>query len=250
MPEFADQLWATPGLIWLTLTISVAGVMRGFTGFGTALIFVPVAGIFLPPEQVVALITLTGVASTGALLPRAWRQAHRREAGVMALAALLTVPLGLWLMESLDRVTVRWLVVLIAGGTLIALVAGWRYTGRIRLPGILAVGGAAGAIGGMTGLTGPAVILFYLAGQNTAQYVRANTILFLAILDVVIIANLLFKRAVGFDIFVLAAFVSVPYFITTLLGQSLFDPRHDRLYRWAAYGVIALALVTGLPVWT
>jgi hypothetical protein len=43
--------------------------------------------------------------------------------------------------------------------------------------------------------------------------------------------------------------LSLPYFLTSLMGQALFDPRHETLYRGAAYGVIGLALVTGLPIW-
>jgi uncharacterized membrane protein YfcA len=249
MPEALAGVLATPGLVWLILAISVAGVVRGFTGFGTALIFVPVAGMFLPPQMVVAVITLTGIASTSALLPRAWGQADRAEVGLLALAALVTVPLGLWLMGRLDPVTIRWIVAAVAGSTLAALVGGWRYSGRVSRPNLLAIGAVAGVIGGLTGLTGPVVILFYLAGQAMAQTVRANTILFLAALDVVIVVNLVLRGAVEGAVFLLALTLAVPYFITSLIGQRLFDPRHQRLYRWAAYGVIALAVLSGLPVW-
>lgn len=249
MPEALAGVLATPGLVWLVLTISVAGIVRGFTGFGTALIFVPVAGMFLPPQVVVAVITLTGIASTAALLPRAWRQADRAEVALLALAALVTVPLGLWLMGVLDPVTIRWIVAAVAALTLGALVAGWRYSGRVGHPMLLGIGAVAGVIGGMTGLTGPVVILFYLAGQAVAQVVRANTILFLAALDLVIVVNLLLRGAVEGAVFVLALTLAVPYFITSLIGQRLFDPRHERLYRWGAYGVIALAVLSGLPVW-
>lgn len=249
MPDVLAEALAVPGLIWLVLTITVAGIVRGFTGFGTALIFVPVAGIFLPPATVIALITLTGVASTAALLPRAWGQADRREVGLLALAAIVTVPVGLWLISVVDREAIRWTVSLVAGLTLIVVIAGWRYTGRLTLPGLLGIGALSGLIGGLTGLTGPVVIMFYLASQSSAQSVRANTIVFLTILDVVIVANLALDGQLGWDIAVLALILSVPYFITSIIGQALFDPAHERAYRVAAYGVIALALVSGLPIW-
>ena len=124
MPDLLADVLATPGLVWLVLTISGAGIIRGFTGFGTALIFVPVAGIFLPPAQVVALITLTGVASMAALLPRAWGQAARGEVTILVVAALITVPAGIWLLGFLDPVAVRWIVAGIAAATLAALVSG------------------------------------------------------------------------------------------------------------------------------
>ena len=250
MPDLLWQVWATPGLIWLLLAVGVAGIVRGFTGFGTALVFVPVAGIFLAPQTVVGVMTLTGIVSTFVLLPRAWRQADRREVGLLALAALVTVPLGLWLMQVLEAETIRWVVAAVAAITLGALVAGWRFSGIVSRPMLLAIGAMAGVIGGMTGLTGPVVILFYLAGQSAAQSVRANTILFLAALDVVIAVNLLSRGSLEWTTALLALTLAVPYFITSLIGQALFDPRHQRLYRWAAYSVIALAVLSGLPLWT
>ncbi len=250
MPDVLAQVWATPGLVWLAVAISVAGIVRGFSGFGTALVFVPVAGIFLAPETVIAVMAMTGFASTAALIPRAWRQSARAEVGFLALAAMFTVPCGLWVMNLLDETTVRWCVAAIAGGTLAVLVAGWRFSGTVTLPGLLAIGGAAGIIGGMTGLTGPVVILFYLAGQSLAQQVRANTILFLAALDVVLLCNLLLGGLVGWMEFALAATLAVPYFITTMIGQALFDPQYEKLYRVVAYAVIGLAVVSGLPLWS
>lgn len=240
---------ATPGLIWLIATIGAAGIVRGFTGFGTALIFVPIASIFLPSASVVALITMTGVASTAALLPRALRTGDLTEVGMMALAALTTVPVGIWLLGLLDQITVRWIVTAVASGMLAALVMGWRYVGQVGRPGLFLVGAAAGLIGGMTGLTGPVVILFYLAGAGRVEVVRANTILFLAALDVVIVGNLMLQGMTDLSLFLLAMLLAVPYFITTLLGQALFDPAYEKIYRRAAYGVIALAVLTGLPFW-
>lgn len=249
MPDAARAALDLPGFWWLALTIALAGIVRGFTGFGTALIFVPVAGLFLPTAQVIATITMTGVASTMALLPRAWRKANHREVGLLVIAALPTVPLGLMVMETLDALTMRWIVAVVAGGTLMALVSGWRFVEQLQWPGLVIIGALAGLMGGMTGMTGPMVILFYLAGQAGVQAVRANTILFLAALDVVIVANLLFSGTVGWQTVWLAALLGVPYLITTLIGQALFDPTRERLYRYVAFTVIGLAVLTGLPLW-
>ena len=249
MPDALAQALATPGLVWLMLVIGIAGLVRGFAGFGTALILVPVANIFLDPKQVVTVIVLTGIASNAVILPRAWRQGSRGEVGVLVVAAVVTVPIGLWLLEVLDKTTVRWAITVVAGGMLGAMVCGWRFSGAVTKPVILAIGAAAGILGGATGLTGPVVILFYLAGQAVAQSVRANTILFLAALDVVILANLFIAGDVTLGLLILALVLSVPYAMTTVIGQALFDPKHEKLYRYLAYSVIGLAVVSGLPIW-
>ena len=250
MPDAALAALALPGFWWLVATIAVAGIVRGFTGFGTALIFVPVAGLFLPAPQIIATITLMGIASTAVLVPRAWRQGDRGEVGLLVLAALPTVPLGIMAMAVLDGETVRWIVAVIAAITLAALISGWRYAGTVSWPMVLGIGAAAGLVGGMTGLTGPVVILFYLAGQGGVQAVRANTILFLAALDVVIVANLALGGVTNSQTIWLAVLLGVPYFVMTAIGQALFDPSRERLYRAAALVIIALAVVTGLPIWS
>lgn len=250
MPDLLAAALAVPGVGWLALTIAIAGIVRGFTGFGTALIFVPVAGIFLPPAQVITIITLTGIASTAALLPRAWGRADVRQVALLSAAALAAVPLGLMMMHWLDVVTVRWVVCAITGITLAALLSGWRYGGRVTRAGLVAIGAVAGLLGGMTGLTGPAIILFYLSGRAAVQSVRANTILLLAVLDAGIVATLLLRGDADGLAIALAVLLAVPYLITTLIGQSLFDPSRERLYRYVAFTVIGVAVISGLPVWT
>ena len=64
-----------------------------------------------------------------------------------------------------------------------------------------------------------------------------------------IAANLFWRDAIGWEVIGLAAALALPYLVTSLIGQALFDPRHERLYRWLAYAVIGLAVITGLPIW-
>ena len=41
----------------------------------------------------------------------------------------------------------------------------------------------------------------------------------------------------------------LPYGLGTRVGQALFDPAREEGYRVVAYGIIATAIVLGLPVW-
>jgi hypothetical protein len=41
----------------------------------------------------------------------------------------------------------------------------------------------------------------------------------------------------------------VPYGMGTMAEQEVFREERARLYRGAAYGIIAAAIVMGLPVW-
>jgi len=234
----------------LAATIAAAGIVRGFTGFGTALVFMPVAGALIDPALAVLVLVTTGMAVWPVLLPGAWGKADRAEVGLMGAAALLGVPAGVALLAVLPVDALRWIVAGAAALTLVALVSGWRYTRPVGRGGLAAVGVSAGLLGGATGLGGPPAILFYLAGPSGAEQVRANTILFLCVLDISIAATLLLRFSFGPDALALCAALAVPYAATTALGQRLFRPGRERAYRAAAYLLIAGAILTGLPAWS
>jgi len=58
------------------------------------------------------------------------------------------------------------------------LMSGWRYTGSRPLPLNIGIGTLAGLLKGATGMSGPPVILYLLAGPEAAKQHRANLILF------------------------------------------------------------------------
>lgn len=248
MPEVLSQALATPGLGWMLLTISAAGLVRGFTGFGTGMIFMPVGAQFLPVPDLLLMMVVINMISSVAVVPGAFRAADRGEAFVMAGAAAVTVPLGLWILTQLDVLTVRWFVTLVVSATLAAVITGWRWHGTLGLGGRIAIGGAAGTLGGVSGLTGPVAIIFYLANARSALSVRANTILFLSTTDVAVLASLLLSGVSDLSVVWVAALLLLPYLVTTLIGKSVFDPAHERIYRTATYGVIGLAVISGLPI--
>lgn len=248
MPDAFSAAVQSDGLIWLALTFLMAGLVRGFTGFGTALIFMPVAARFIPVADAIVVLNVTGVVSMILLVPRAWRESDRGQVGVLALAALATAPVGVMLLAWLDAGLVRWALSAAATLTLVALIAGWRHSHRLRWPGLSGIGAAAGALGGMTGLTGPPVILFYLSGPGSVTTIRANTMLFLSVLDLGIVANLFARGLVTSQAIWLGFLLSVPYFISVAIGQALFHPKRERAYRRVAYSVIGLAILTGLPL--
>lgn len=249
MPDVLAQALDTEGLWALLAAYLVAGVVRGFSGFGTALIVVPVAGIYLQPTDILLVIGVTGIASNIFLVPSAWGDADRGEVGILAGAAIIGMPIGIWLLGYIDATVIRWIVAAIAAGTLCAVVTGWQFHHRLGTPSLAAIGAGAGFVGGLTALTGPIAIIFYLANARKALALRANMILFLAALDFLLVATLAVNGLVRAEIVVLGLLASIPYAASIILGKALFDPDRERLYRGLAYSIVALALVTGLPIW-
>src|ERR1700709_34835 len=86
----------------------VSGTARGFSGFGSALIFMPLASSMAAPRLVAALLLIIDFVAATPLVPSAWKQADRKATAVMVSGALIGVPIGTYFLSRLDPVTTRW----------------------------------------------------------------------------------------------------------------------------------------------
>src|SRR5947208_5907207 len=85
----------------------VSGTARGFSGFGSALIFMPLASSIAAPRLVAALLLIIDLVAAAPLVPNAWRNADRKATAVMVL---IGVPIGTYFLSRLDPVTTRWII--------------------------------------------------------------------------------------------------------------------------------------------
>ena len=179
----ADVLWDWRMLAAVVATI-VAGLMRGYAGFGTAVILAPIFATLWGTLEGVPVMLLMELLISAQLLPKAWHEADRRVAFPLGGAALLTMPLGTYALFALEQDLLRRMI----GGFVLAfgltLMSGWRYHGSRPLWLNLCVGGTAGLLKGATGMSGPPVILYLLSGTEEAKRHRANLILFFAIIAI------------------------------------------------------------------
>jgi uncharacterized membrane protein YfcA len=241
------EIWR-PELAAVGLTALVAGFVRGMAGFGAALILTPVFAAFYGPA--IAVPTL-GVADFIVGLPltiQAWRRCTWREVLPLALAAIVTLPLGAWVLLHTAPLALRIamsLFVLLAVGV---LACGWRYRGTPGLPTTLAVGGAAGVMSGAIGMGGPPVVVFWLAGQANAAMARSNTIAFFGVASVGAQAMYWLNGLLTPSVLVLAALLLPLYGAGLYAGAHTFTLVSESTFRRIALSLVATVALATLAV--
>lgn len=238
----------TPETLWLILTILIAGLVRGFSGFGTALIYVPVASMFMPPAQVIFALMIFDFPGQLPLVRDAYKNAHMPEVLRLTLGAAIGVPLGVWLLTQIDPYIFRWLVSGMVVFMVIAIATGWRYKGEVGKFLPVGIGASSGFLGGFLGIGGPPIILFYLGGQNNPVRIRANIILFFLFGGVFSAINFAYQGLMTWQGFVTGIVLIIPYFIAVMAGSRLFKTFGDAHFRLVAIIVISLAALIGLPI--
>lgn len=250
MTDAVSAVLALPGLWGLIAVVTVAGIVYGFAGFGSALIFMPVASALIPVPMAIAAFSLSGLASLVTVIPRAWAEVDRRAVLWMIAVAIPAAALGVRVLRISDADAIHWAVIAVAATTLVALIGGWRLKAEPSLATRAAIGGAAGFVGGATGLNGPVLVLFQLAGRDGIARSRALTLVFLTSTSLIFLPLLALQGLLTPEAVILGLALLVPYGIGTRIGHALFRPDAEGLYRGAAYAIIGAAILLGLPIWS
>jgi len=248
MPEMLVSALAVPGLVWLVSGALVAGVVRGFAGFGTAMIYLPVAGQFLSPFE--ALTTLICMDLIGPIpnVPRALRDGDQSDLVRLGTGLVFGVPIGVYALSLVAPEVFRYGVSTIAIILLVLLISGVRYSRQLPGRMIVATGGLGGILAGSTGLPGPPVIMLYMASKHPPQVIRANSMLYLLTADFVMLGVLALFGHLVISAIGLGLVLAVPYLLGNLAGAAIFNPAREKVYRVAAYSIIAISAINGLPL--
>ena len=233
----------------LTIAALLGGLVRGFTGFGFAMVFVPIATIAVGPKAAAALIWFVDIPFALPLAAAGLRRVDWRELLPLLIGAILFVPAGVWLLINSDPLTARWMVAISILCAVTALATGWRYRGAPGAPLSFGVGGLAGIASGLAQLGGMPIAIFWLAAQkNDARQTRDNLNGFFAILPTVTGVIYWWTGVLTWASVMQALPLLLPYGLALLVGTILFPIASEQTFRRLAYCVIFMAALLAVPL--
>jgi uncharacterized protein len=248
MPDLGLADYSAAVLVFLTATGFVSGVVRGFSGFGSAFIFMPLASAIIGPKLAAAVILLIDVFAAAPMIPEGWRLGDKRDVGTMALGLPIGIPIGAWALTHSDPLLVRWLLVALIIPMLALLMSGWRYGGRPMPALTVAVGGLSGLLSGIAQMGGPPIILYWLGSASRAGVVRANVVLLFAVSTAITTGIYAINGLLPYVLVGLVALTGPAYGFGILIGARLFRFADEQTFRRLCYALIALAALIGMPV--
>lgn len=229
-------------------TSIVAGVVRGFSGFGAALIFVPPVSALYDPRTAAGAFMLIDLVTGITVLPTVWRQANWREVTPLAIAAVFAAQFGALVLIYTDPTVLRWGIVVIVLVLLAVLMSGWRYHGRPRLPATLGVGALAGTLGGAIQIVGPPVIVFWLGSASAVATVRANLASFFGVFALALFVTYAARGLLPAHTITLALLLGPVQILSIVVGTRFFHRASADSYRRIAYLIVATAALVSMPM--
>jgi uncharacterized protein len=225
----------------------VSGTARGFSGFGSALIFMPLASSIADPRLVAALLLIIDFVAAAPLLPGAWEKADRKATAIMVAGALIGVPIGTYFLSRLEPVTTRWIISAFVFALLMLLLSGWRYRGKDHAAVSVGIGGLSGFCSGLAQTGGPPIVGYWLGRPLPSVIARANILLFFGASDLFSAVSYAAAGLITMDAILFALVVGPVYAVGVWFGASLFGRASETLFRAICYALIAAAVIFGLP---
>jgi uncharacterized membrane protein YfcA len=238
---------STFAAVAICLIAFVSGTARGFSGFGSALIFMPLASSMASPRLVAALLLLIDFVAAAPLLPNAWKQADRKATAVIVSGALIGVPIGTWLLTRLEPVTTRWIISGFVTALLVLLLSGWRYRGKDHAAISVGIGGLSGFCSGLAQTGGPPIVGYWLGRPIPSVIARANILLFFGASDFFSAVAYTATGLINSDAIKFAFVVGPVYALGVWFGAALFGRASETVFRAICYALIAAAVLIGLP---
>ncbi|MEA2835929.1 MAG: uncharacterized protein QOD89_479 [Bradyrhizobium sp.] len=235
-------------MIFLVGSAFVAGLARGFSGFGSALIFIPLASSIIGAKLASPLLLVIDFVAAAPLIPNGWRHADRRDVGTMLLGSLIGVPIGAWALTQMDGLAVRWMIVALIVPMLALLMLGWRYRGTPTAAVTATVGAIAGFFNGVAQVGGPPIVLYWLRDTTAARIVRANIIIYFAAASILTTISYLIGGVLTTAVVGLVVLTGPAFAIGLWLGSLMFGLASEETFRRACYALIALAALISLPL--
>ena len=226
-------------LIITLVTVVLAGLVRGFSGFGSGMILVPVLSMLYSPLHAVVTVTLLELIPSIQLMPKSIKHCHWNSIIPMAIMATLFVPFGVYILMNTDANIMRLSIAILIVISVAILSLGIRYKNIEKNRKLTLVTGVlSGLFNGAAGIGGLPVILFYLSSTFTSRVNRSSVIVYLAIVSFIAVTTYLYRGVLTVDIFYFVLLL-IPAFITSVwFGGKMFGKTSESFFRCATLTLI------------
>ena len=239
----------TQGLAAIVILLS--GFINAITGFGFIIVAAPFLVHLLPPKQVAATALVLGFIISLVIVYRERAFIQLKVAGLMALAALVGIPLGAAVLNRVSASTLKIIVGTIVIAVTLPMVRGFRLPARREQSMGLVSGFLSGVLSGISGMSGAIAALFFTGYSWEPSRVRPTISGFNAMVSGVTLAWLFSSGTIGREE-LLSALLFLPFMLAGLALSSLLlrfkvDRHHfRRLTFLLVLAAGTLALLSGI----
>lgn len=234
------------GLFAALLIIVVASAVSGLTGFGLAVVGVPMLLVVYDPATVVVLIATVSLFTNAVIVQDSWREVELRAVLLLLPWAALGVFLGTEVLTRVNPEYIRLSVGIIVVLSAVLLLWEVSLPGAEGFWGTSLAGITSGALSTSTGIGGPPIVLLFAARNLPKVQFRVSNAAYFFFLSIVALTTLLARGIAQPAHFWIAAALIPASFLGKTIGTALVKRLSNNAFRKITLGVVMLTGALGV----
>ncbi len=233
-------------LVVTVVSVFTAGVIRGYSGFGFAMVAVTSISLVLPPSAVVPLVLILEVLASIRLIPQVWQDVDWHSLCWLLAGSFVATPFGVYLLANVPAEPMRIAISLLVLLAAVLLMRGWAWK---RMPGrtlVLTTGVACGLLNGAAAIGGPPVILLYLSSPAGVAVSRASIIVYFFGIDSMSLAMAAIQGLATSETLMKAAVCVPPLLLGIAVGSRMFNKVDEASFRHHVLALLIVLSIAGL----
>ncbi len=224
----------------------LAGAVSGLTGFGLALISVPLLLFVYEPRTVIVITAVLSVIINLAVVWDSWRDADQRIVVALLPSALVGVIVGTEVLRTVDPDYIRLGVGIVVVFSALLLLRDVRLPGAGTRWGTVVAGSTSGALSTSTGLAGPPIVLLLASRGFPKRAFRGSSALYFLAMSLVGLAVLYIRGIFDADHVPLALALIPAAFLGKAIGTAMLKRISEGAFRVVTLGIVILTGTLGV----
>ena len=233
-------------LIVAVIAVLIAGFIRGYSGFGFAMVAVTSMSLVIPPARVVPLVLILEVMASISLVPQVWKDIDWYSLRWLLAGSLFATPFGAYLLANVPTEPMRMSISVLVLGAAILLLRGWAWKRMPGRPLILTTGIACGILNGAAAIGGPPVILLYLSSPAGVTVSRASIIAYFLGIDSMSLVMASIHGLTTFQTLLLTVVCLLPLLLGIAVGSKMFIKVDKESFRHHVLILLIILSILGL----
>jgi len=215
----------------IVLVILFSGFIRGFLGFGSGLITIPILSYLYSPVFAMVFNIAIEIPATIYLTYVGAKSCKFKEISPMFFAMMLTIPIGTIFLVSVNEQLIKIIMSIFVIFFVVLISTGWKFKATVTNY-VLTIGGViSGLMQGVTGMGGPPYATILLSKGDNDEVTRGNILIMSTGIVISAIISFYMFNLFTKELLLTGLITSPIYIFATYTGTKFFDLSGNKYYR-------------------
>ena len=225
---------------YLILVILFSGFIRGFLGFASGLITIPILSFLYSPIFAMVFNIIIEIPTTIYLTYVGFKTCKFREISPMFFSMLITIPIGTIFLISIDEQMIRIIMSIFVIFFVLLIASGWRLKSTITKYVLIITGIISGLLQGVTGMGGPPFATILLSKGDENNVTRGNILIMSFGIVVSAIFSMYYFNLFTKEIVLTGMITSPIYILASYIGSRFYNLSGNQYFRNASLLVLII----------